>query len=133
MPDSRCYDRAVLKLRGSEAETNFPRVEYAEVRGKSRRQFTLRCAYKDVDVDAGCRLERSQAAHSPAPVCSWLGEQQAQAPLISPPSSRPPLQDEFLLAHERTERDRFLDLLRQRFALKVSGRLGVSFCACTAL
>lgn len=38
-------------------------------------------------------------------------------------SSPPPPQDEFLLAHERTERDRFLDLLRQRFALKVRSHL----------
>lgn len=30
-PRRRCYDRAVLRLRGEAAETNFPREEYAEV------------------------------------------------------------------------------------------------------
>ncbi len=33
VPIRRCYDRAVLKLRGEAAETNFPREFYAEVGG----------------------------------------------------------------------------------------------------
>jgi len=39
-----------------------------------------------------------------------------------------PLQDEFLLEHARTDKYRFLDLLRARFALQVSGGAEGTLC-----